>query len=348
MDLHGDLLVVDSEAHMVRKVELSKVAGDSSVSRTRPIAGKAGVAELADGPCADSRFDKPKGIASAKDGLVYVCDSGNSIVRCISADQRFVSTVPGNFPGLRSIDIDLAGALYLMSGDPNVIYRYEGGRTQELYSNWTDPVHMAVDSISGILFVIDQHQVLQASIVKNVAPTHPTISTDIVELFCGDPLETFADICFQVEGKKVFAHRCVLASRAPSFRPTLRKAEGVDDVIDRPHRFRPFVALMVFLYTDICIVDSTTDRDLLQLADTYDLDRLKRLVEEYMVKRVNVENVLEIFLIAHVSHAVRLKQATLRVINRWWDEVQPKLPTAGIDNPELLMEIITNVPKSHL
>ena len=35
----------------------------------------------------------------------------NSIVRCISADQRFVSTVPGNFPGLRSIDIDLAGAL---------------------------------------------------------------------------------------------------------------------------------------------------------------------------------------------------------------------------------------------
>ena len=39
------------------------------------------------------------------------CEHRNSIVRCISADQRFVSTVPGNFPGLRSIDIDLAGAL---------------------------------------------------------------------------------------------------------------------------------------------------------------------------------------------------------------------------------------------
>merc|ERR1712224_679367 len=112
----------------------------------------------------------------------------------------------------------------------------------------------------------------------------------------------------------VFAHRCVLASRAPSFRPILRKAE-VDDVIEKPHRYRPFVALMVFLYTDTCIVDDSTSAELLQLADTYDLDRLKRLVEEYIVKRVNIENVLDFFLFAHAAHAVRLKQATLRVIN---------------------------------
>ena len=32
MDLHGDLLVVDSEAHMVRKVELSKVRAASLAS----------------------------------------------------------------------------------------------------------------------------------------------------------------------------------------------------------------------------------------------------------------------------------------------------------------------------
>merc|ERR1719420_835445 len=106
------------------------------------------------------------------------------IVRGISADQRFVTTVPGNFPGLRSIDIDLAGALYLMSENPNSIYRYEGGKSQELYSGWASPVHMAVDSLSGVIFVIDGHQVMQAEIVKNVTPTHPTIATDVVDLFC--------------------------------------------------------------------------------------------------------------------------------------------------------------------
>ena len=40
----------------------------------------------------------------------------------------------------------------------------------------------------------------------------------------------------------------------------------------------------------------------------YDLDRLKRLVEEYLIKRVTVANVLEIFLLSHNAHAVRLKQ----------------------------------------
>jgi DNA-binding beta-propeller fold protein YncE len=56
--------------------------------------GKAGFA-VADGPVKDAQFNSPKGIAVAADGMVYVVDSSNHVLRKIDPAKRTVSVVAG-------------------------------------------------------------------------------------------------------------------------------------------------------------------------------------------------------------------------------------------------------------
>ena len=41
-----------------------------------------------------------------------------------------------------AMDLDQSGAFLLLSENPNTIQRYDDGRLVELYSGWTQPVHL--------------------------------------------------------------------------------------------------------------------------------------------------------------------------------------------------------------
>ena len=82
----GSLFISDSENYSIRCL-----SADGSV---RTVAGAAEEIGSADGLAPAARFSWPKGLAAAPDGRLYVADTYNNTIRCISA-AGVVSTLAG-------------------------------------------------------------------------------------------------------------------------------------------------------------------------------------------------------------------------------------------------------------
>ena len=70
----GRLFVADAYNHRIRVIDRQGVVST--------LAGS-GAPGLVDGPAAAAQFDTPCGVAAGRDGLVYVADTGNSVIRRI-------------------------------------------------------------------------------------------------------------------------------------------------------------------------------------------------------------------------------------------------------------------------
>src|SRR5262249_23591665 len=88
----GSLLVADSRNHPIRRV--TRTGSGTTVAGGGPAGGPGG---SGDGPAAESRFRYPCGVAVAKDGSLYVADTGNQRVCRVKDGQ--VSTLAGSEEG---------------------------------------------------------------------------------------------------------------------------------------------------------------------------------------------------------------------------------------------------------
>lgn len=381
LDLNADLIVCDRNNQCIRKIELSKFVGERGPSQgygrggagggddengdaapdpqgaqavlqppTKLVCGCIGTPGAEDGPATDAKFDSPSAIAVGPDGTIYVSDIGSNHLRKITPDQKTVLTMPGIYHGALGIDVDSYGRVYVANTDAKQICRIDpDGRLTVLKAQpLQKPVGIRIDSSSGVVFVADLHAFKSLRVVKCLPPTPSTIDTDLADLLCQEDQDNFADITFQVEGKKFRGHRAIIANRCPKFKVLFKKHGDSDEPLDLPEiTYKAFCATMAFLYTDRCFVDETTAHEMMQLSDTYDIDRMKRLVEEYVLKRVTLENVLETLRVAHQWHAVRLKKACIKIVVRNFSFLQPQIPASGLEAfPELLTEIILSMPKS--
>ena len=82
IDRSGSLYIGDTANHTIRLL-------------LTPLAGTAGKAGAADGPCARALFNQPRGLAFDSVGNLYVADSGNQAIRKITP-AGFVSTLAGS------------------------------------------------------------------------------------------------------------------------------------------------------------------------------------------------------------------------------------------------------------
>jgi sugar lactone lactonase YvrE len=87
LGLSGDLIVVDSNSNTIRKI--------SKDGLVTTIAGAPNQRGYVDGPGSVARFWRPYGVAVNKKGEIFVCDSGNAVIRKISIDGH-VSTYSGD------------------------------------------------------------------------------------------------------------------------------------------------------------------------------------------------------------------------------------------------------------
>ncbi|MGV8042055.1 MAG: PKD domain-containing protein [Thermoanaerobaculaceae bacterium] len=128
VDAHGVTYVTDSSNHTIRAI-----APDGTV---RTVAGLAGRGGRTDGLGSEARFRRPRGIAIAADGTLWVADTGNCLIRRVTPGGQVTSLAgdPGTpgfvdgigaaaqFAGLALVAQEPSGSL-LVADNPNHLLR---------------------------------------------------------------------------------------------------------------------------------------------------------------------------------------------------------------------------------
>ena len=155
-DYSGNIYVTDYEEHIVLKITESGV-----ITVIAGVSGQAGNNGNNTVTATEARFRRPVGITCAKNGDLYVADSGNNQIRRISNNK--VSLVAGNIDGSSGTDngvgsnaqfnrphgiaIDNSGIIYVADKNNHSVRKINGGVVTTLaglngtsgdYPEWTD------------------------------------------------------------------------------------------------------------------------------------------------------------------------------------------------------------------
>jgi uncharacterized protein (TIGR03437 family) len=125
LDKSGNLFVVDSFNHRIRKINLTTMVITTVAGIGTP--GYSGD----NGPATGAQFRYPTGIAVDASGNLYIADHGNAVVRRISASTGTITTIAGN---------------------GNSVFNAETGTAIGVS---LDPTRVALDSTGGI-YIADQ------------------------------------------------------------------------------------------------------------------------------------------------------------------------------------------------
>lgn len=101
-----DLFVADDNNHVIRKI-------DTATGAVTTLAGSFGFAGATNGTGANARFRSPTGIV-AVGSILFVCDTGNHVIRRIVSTSGAVTTLAGTpgSPGLADDNAGQGGALF--------------------------------------------------------------------------------------------------------------------------------------------------------------------------------------------------------------------------------------------
>ena len=135
LDGPGNLYVADMANHVIRRID-----GQSGIITT--IVGNGVRGYSGDGgPATDAQLDSPHSIQVGPDGQLYICDTGNHVIRIVDLQTGILTTFagtgePGPTPdgspisgtplnGPRSLDFDPSGDLWLATREGNQIFRFD-------------------------------------------------------------------------------------------------------------------------------------------------------------------------------------------------------------------------------
>ncbi|CAN6318403.1 unnamed protein product [Urochloa humidicola] len=168
-----------------------------------------------------------------------------------------------------------------------------------------------------------------------------------------------ADVTFQVAGETFCAHRYVLAARSPVFKAELFGAmkEGTNAAVVRVDDMEAdaFRALLHFVYTDTLQdcqqKEASMAQHLLVVADRYNLERLKLICEEKLLKHIDTDSVATILVLAEQHNCSGLKKACLQFL-RSPTVLTDVMATDGFEHLarscpsvlELILSVPTRVP----
>ncbi|KAL3869767.1 hypothetical protein ACJMK2_042404 [Sinanodonta woodiana] len=110
------------------------------------------------------------------------------------------------------------------------------------------------------------------------------------ELFFDDP--GLADVVFNVSGKLVYAHKCVLCARSDVMGAMfggnfIESKNGLAQINIPNVNVETFLAFLEYLYTDHAPIEENDSMELMVLADEYCQTRLVNLCELYITKEVD-------------------------------------------------------------
>ena len=177
-------------------------------------AGQVGDNALVNGSSSTARFDTPKGLALRADGSLLIVDSGNNVIRLISADGATVSTYPDSsatstFNQLADIAATVDGRVFVAdSGARQILVISADGSTISVYAGsgvagsengnslataqFSEPVSLAVAE-DGRLFIGD----VGSNQIRVINANGSTVST----YFDGDGQFVPNDISIAADGR---------------------------------------------------------------------------------------------------------------------------------------------------
>lgn len=190
VDSAGDIIIADAPNHVVWEVVEGSTASGLSIpagtfvtiagTNTGGYSGDGGLSGLA-------QLDFPTGVAVDKSGNIYIADSGNNVIREITASNGVISTVVGGFATTQqlhdpeSVLVDSAGNLYISEQDGLRISKFSNGTLTVLAGNGyvgysgdngpgtdaslNEPTAIALDS-KGYLYICDTDN----SVIRKLSP----------------------------------------------------------------------------------------------------------------------------------------------------------------------------------
>ena len=136
----------------------------------------------------------------------------------------------------------------------------------------------------------------------------------------------FVDVTLKCGQKEFKAHKAVLASQSPFFKSmfeTDMKDNVSTNVIEISNTEPEVVAAMLsYLYTGTAPNIEEMLKDLLVVADKYQISELSALCEKRLKSDLSVSNVVDSLILANMHNAPCLKTACLAYIRRHTSEVQ--------------------------
>ena len=122
------------------------------------------------------------------------------------------------------------------------------------------------------------------------------------------------------EGTRFPCHRLVLATQSPPLkammiRDTKEKQEGQVQLQFKDEVVKAFVSSFYSKKVPQEILEKHLEK-FLTLADSYDVASLKLQVEEAAIKLLTTENMVDMFYLGDLYHAIKLKEASEFLISR--------------------------------
>jgi len=147
------------------------------------------------------------------------------------------------------------------------------------------------------------------------------------------------DVVFDVQGEEVHAHKAILAMASDyflnMFNSGMQEAQNSRIKVANIEP-KTFKAIIEYIYLDILPKEDGLIQQLLMLSDEYLLQKLKDECEDYFVKNVKQDKMIELFLIADMVEANKLKKKCMELIIT-------KIPPVKICENKDLIELPKNL-----
>jgi len=182
----------------------------------------------------------------------------------------------------------------------------------------------------GDLLLPSPEEITEAERLRSMQVVLPVSSmkADYIKMFNNKLL---SDIVFMVEGKPIYGHKSILASRSEYFSSLYQGVQGSEnEVLVSDYSHVAFQEFLRFIYTDECKVDGIQiATELMSASEAYGMMRLKALMELLLSKFIDVESSCPILETAHRYGAIQLKRIAFEFILSNYDIVSK---TAGFLN----------------
>ncbi|GAM25664.1 hypothetical protein SAMD00019534_088390, partial [Acytostelium subglobosum LB1] len=186
--------------------------------------------------------------------------------------------------------------------------------------------------------IADQLQIEEPSVTVNTTK----IGSDLKKLFNNSE---FSDVTFICEGKKIYAHKAICASRCEQLRAMFTWGkESQENEIHLPHiPYSSMYGVIEYIYCGVASITWDNACDLLQWADFFSLQGLKSKCEFFLWHYIDLDNAPIILSVADCYGCTQLRNVTANFIVRNYEKIKDNETWVYNVSPELKKQITERI-----